>query len=106
MKKFWNWTNNEEGQMRTLHLNGTIAEESWFDDDVTPQLFNDELCAQTTLCTINPVVMIPPHVANGNLIYIILCAFYIHEMCLPVKLKLSTFMTTSKHYVIIQKLHW
>lgn len=29
--------------MRTLHLNGTIAEESWFDDDVTPQLFRDEL---------------------------------------------------------------
>ena len=30
---------------RTLHLNGTIAEESWFDDDVTPQLFADELNA-------------------------------------------------------------
>ena len=29
--------------MRTLHLNGTIAEESWFDDDITPQLFRDEL---------------------------------------------------------------
>jgi ATP-dependent Clp protease protease subunit len=29
--------------MRTLHLNGTIAEESWFDDDVTPQLFREEL---------------------------------------------------------------
>ena len=29
--------------MRTLFLNGTIAEESWFDDDVTPQLFKDEL---------------------------------------------------------------
>ena len=43
MKKFWNWTNNEESQARTLHLNGTIAEESWFDDDVTPQLFKDEL---------------------------------------------------------------
>ena len=28
---------------RTLHLNGTIAEESWFDDDVTPQLFAEEL---------------------------------------------------------------
>lgn len=28
---------------RTLFLNGTIAEESWFDDDVTPQLFRDEL---------------------------------------------------------------
>ena len=43
MKKFWNWTNNEETQVRILHLNGTIAEESWFDDDVTPQLFKDEL---------------------------------------------------------------
>ena len=28
---------------RTLFLNGTIAEESWFDDAVTPQLFKDEL---------------------------------------------------------------
>ena len=28
---------------RTLFLNGTIAEESWFDDDVTPQLFKHEL---------------------------------------------------------------
>ena len=31
--------------MRTLFLNGTIAEESWFDDDITPQLFKDELCS-------------------------------------------------------------
>ena len=30
---------------RTLFLNGTIAEESWFDDDVTPQLFKEELMA-------------------------------------------------------------
>ena len=51
MKKFWNWKSrtvtNEETQEqiqeRTLSLNGTIAEESWFDDDVTPQLFKDEL---------------------------------------------------------------
>ena len=51
MKKFWKWTNktaiNQETQMetaeRTLFLNGTIADESWFDDDVTPQLFKDEL---------------------------------------------------------------
>lgn len=28
---------------RTLFLNGTIAEESWFDDDVTPKLFKEEL---------------------------------------------------------------
>ncbi|MCD7751556.1 MAG: Clp protease ClpP [Lachnospiraceae bacterium] len=32
-------------QERTLYLNGTIADESWFDDDVTPQLFKDELNA-------------------------------------------------------------
>ena len=47
MKKFWNWTNQAQTettpQARTLHLNGTIAEESWFDDDVTPQLFKEEL---------------------------------------------------------------
>jgi len=51
MKKFWNWktqtvTNQETQETvteRTLFLNGTIAEESWFDDDVTPQIFKDEL---------------------------------------------------------------
>ena len=45
MKKFWNWKNQTETAPaeRTLFLNGTIAEESWFDDDVTPQLFKDEL---------------------------------------------------------------
>ena len=51
MKKFWKWKNqavtNQETQEhtleRTLFLNGTIAEESWFDDDVTPSLFKDEL---------------------------------------------------------------
>ena len=43
MKKFWNWKNQTETVERTLFLNGTIAEESWFDDDVTPQLFKDEL---------------------------------------------------------------
>ena len=43
MKKFWNWKDQTETAERTLFLNGTIAEESWFDDDVTPQLFKDEL---------------------------------------------------------------
>ena len=28
---------------RALFLNGTIAEESWFDDDITPALFKEEL---------------------------------------------------------------
>ena len=41
MKKFWNWTNNDEG--RTLFLNGVISEETWYGDEVTPQLFKEEL---------------------------------------------------------------
>lgn len=47
MKKFWKWKNQTETAPaeRTLFLNGTIAEESWFDDDVTPQLFKEELMA-------------------------------------------------------------
>lgn len=48
-KKFWQWKNQamepEMSEARTLFLNGTIAEESWFDDDVTPGLFKDELFA-------------------------------------------------------------
>lgn len=35
-----------EATERVLELNGTIAEESWFDDDVTPQLFKEELNAE------------------------------------------------------------
>ena len=49
VKKFWNWTNQAptetEPEQRVLTLNGTIAEESWFDDDITPQLFREELNA-------------------------------------------------------------
>ena len=52
-KKFWIWKErktlnqetNEEVVERTLELYGTIAEESWFDDDFTPQMFKDELYA-------------------------------------------------------------
>ena len=55
MKKFWNWKKiktvdqetGQEAEERILFLNGTIAEESWFDDDVTPALFKDELNAGT-----------------------------------------------------------
>lgn len=39
--KFWNWVQNQE--TRELTINGTIAEESWWDDDVTPQEFKSEL---------------------------------------------------------------
>ena len=44
-KKFWKWRNQADGEpeARVLELYGTIASESWFDDDVTPQMFLDEL---------------------------------------------------------------
>jgi ATP-dependent Clp protease protease subunit len=42
MKKFWDWIKNED-DARTLYLCGAIAEESWFDDDVTPQAFKSDL---------------------------------------------------------------
>lgn len=43
MRKFWKWINQAEAEERVLELNGTIAEESWFDDDITPRMFKDEL---------------------------------------------------------------
>jgi ATP-dependent Clp protease protease subunit len=51
MNRFWKWVKNKAREPdtgntlmeRTLILNGTIAEESWFDDDVTPALFKSEL---------------------------------------------------------------
>ena len=44
MKKFWNWTKNDAGE-RTLYLEGAIAEESWFEDEITPAAFKAELLA-------------------------------------------------------------
>ena len=45
MKQFWDWVKDETTESRTLYLNGAIAEESWFDDDVTPQAFKADLFA-------------------------------------------------------------
>ena len=44
MNKFWNFTENDDGT-RTLYLCGSIADESWFDDDVTPKAFRADLDA-------------------------------------------------------------
>jgi len=45
VKKFWNWVRDETTQERILRLEGAIAEESWFGDDVTPTAFKSELQA-------------------------------------------------------------
>lgn len=44
MRKFWNWVRDEDGQ-RTLWLDGPIAEESWWGDEITPAIFKEELFA-------------------------------------------------------------
>lgn len=44
-KHFWNWENDEDTGVRTLYLDGTISDESWWGDEVTPRMFKDELSA-------------------------------------------------------------
>lgn len=52
MKKFWNWVRDEEPGARTLYLDGVIAEESWFDDDITPAAFKADLMSAEGAVTI------------------------------------------------------
>lgn len=40
--KFWNWVTNQAG-VRSLYLDGYIAQDSWYDDDVTPKQFKQDL---------------------------------------------------------------
>lgn len=48
-RKFWNWVKNkgDPGISRTLFLNGEISDETWYGDEVTPQIFKDELYADS-----------------------------------------------------------
>ena len=43
-RKFWNWVRNE-GEKRMLLLDGEISDETWWGDEVTPQMFRSELHA-------------------------------------------------------------
>ncbi len=43
-RKFWNWVRNE-GEKRILLLDGEISDETWWGDEVTPQMFRSELHA-------------------------------------------------------------
>ena len=44
MRRFWNWVRND-GEERTLYLDGAIAEETWWGDEITPKMFKDDLLA-------------------------------------------------------------
>lgn len=50
--KFWNFRNDEDGN-RYLDLNGPIADETWFGDEVTPKMFRDELESVVGNITVN-----------------------------------------------------
>ncbi|WIK63937.1 head maturation protease, ClpP-related [Gleimia hominis] len=59
MRRFWNWLtpephndNPDAGSVRVLRISGTIAEESWFDDDITPSIFASELNAESGPVTV------------------------------------------------------
>lgn len=58
MRRFWNWLDPEPNgdpdatSVRVLRINGQIADESWFDDDITPSLFASELNAGSGPVTI------------------------------------------------------
>ena len=43
-RKFWNWVRNE-GEKRVLLLDGEISDETWWGDEITPQMFRSELHA-------------------------------------------------------------
>ena len=49
-KKFWNWVKNQDG--RTLYLDGAIAEETWYGDEITPKQFKAELYSESGDITI------------------------------------------------------
>ena len=55
MDRFWNWTKTaavDNGEQRTLHLEGIIAEQTWLDDEITPALFKEELYAEDSPVTV------------------------------------------------------
>lgn len=53
MKRFWNWVRDETApDARTLYIEGVIAENSWFEDDVTPAAFKADLMSGTGPITI------------------------------------------------------
>ena len=53
MKKFWNWIKNEDTGQRELWFEGVISPESWYDDNITPAIFKEELFAGSGPITIH-----------------------------------------------------
>lgn len=53
MSKFWKWAKDEiNTDTSELILDGVIASESWWDDEVTPKMFRDELSKHSGAITV------------------------------------------------------
>src|SRR5687768_4638459 len=53
MSKFWKWAKDEVSTNNSeLILDGVIASDSWWEDDVTPKQFRDELSRHTGNITV------------------------------------------------------
>lgn len=58
-RKFWNWVKNE-GDLsieRTLFLNGEISDETWYGDEVTPQLSKMSLMQEAEILRYGSIVL-------------------------------------------------
>ena len=71
MNKFWKWKPPEisndadsgDQTTRVLELYGTISDQSWYDDEITPAMFREELFSGTgpiTLWICSPVRSVLP----------------------------------------------
>ena len=82
MRKFWNWVetacrtenacggmsqNNAGNDERTLYLNGAIAEETWWGDEITPKMFRDELLAGSGECGGAPPITVWINSPGGDM---------------------------------------
>ena len=46
MKKFWNWIHDDDSGGRVLRLEGPIDNDNFWGDEITPQMFRDDLEAE------------------------------------------------------------
>ena len=54
-KKFWNWKNTSSEdplEPRELEIGGVIGDDTWYEDDVSPKIFKDELMKGTGPVTV------------------------------------------------------
>ena len=97
MRHFWSWVKNAD-ETRTLFLEGVIAEESWFSDEVTPAMFKEELFAGN-----GPILL---HINSPGGDCIAASQIYTIEYCIQeekyIKLQMKISHSKQKQKIIVQ----